>query len=141
MTEESCINIINFQQSVQNLCKSKAKTLEKEIFSLKFKILLLIFTAKNISPTKIKDELFLAKSNVAMFCKNLVNDRKVEFLEDKKDHRAISYNLTKSGEKYVASRLKEFSKIFEEQYTASSLMKIEKNINNLCESLKVKKGE
>lgn len=141
MIYESCINIINFQQSIQKLCKSKAKTLEKDIFSLKFKILTLIFTAKTISPTKIKEELSLAKSNVAMFCKTLLNEGKIESVEDKKDHRAIYYNLTKTGEKYVSSRLREFSKVFEGQYSVSSLLKIEKNINNLCESLKIKKGE
>ncbi|NCB48171.1 MAG: MarR family transcriptional regulator [Clostridia bacterium] len=141
MTDETCINIINFQQSIQKVCKSKAKTLEKEIFSLKFKILILIFSFKNISPTKIKDELSLAKSNVAMFCKTLQKEGKIESVEDKKDRRAIYYNLTKLGEKYVSSRLKEFSKNFEEKYSVNTLLKIEKNINSLCEILSHQKGE
>jgi len=141
MTDKSCISIINFQQNIQKMCKNKAKTLGKEVFSLKFKILLLIFTTKSISPTKIKDELFLAKSNVAMFCKSLLKEGKIEFVDDKKDHRAISYNLTKTGEKYVVSRLKDFSQLFEEKFNASTILKIEKNINSLSESLSVKKGE
>ncbi len=141
MIDETCINIINFQQCIQKLCKSKAKILEKEIFSLKFKILILIYTSKNISPSKIKEELSLAKSNVAMFCKSLLKEGKIEFAEDKKDRRAIFYNLTKLGEKYVTSRLREFSQIFEEHYNSNTLMKIEKNINNLCETLTIKKGE
>lgn len=141
MTEESCIDIINFQQNVQKLCKSEMKNLEKEIFSLKFKILLLIYSAKNISPTKIKNELFLAKSNVAMFCKNLINEEKIEVVEDKKDHRSIFYNLTKSGEKYVRTRLKAFSQIFEEKYDSDEIAKIENNITSLCEIMSNNKGE
>lgn len=136
MTEESCVKLLSLQQNLERILFFEQKAFGKEIFSLKFKILLLIFTHKSISPSQIKYEMSIAKSNVAMFCKTLIKEEKIEYIEDKKDRRAIRYNLTKSGEQYVKSRLYEFSKIFENTFGATELVKIEKGANILSENLK-----
>lgn len=141
MTNESYINLINFQQKLQNLCKNEEKNLAKEIFSLKFKILLLLFSHKSASPSMIKNEFILAKSNVTKFCKSLENEGKIDLSEDKKDRRAIHYSLTKSGEKYVVDTLAEFSKILATHFSSSTLQKMEKSLANLFDAISEKKGE
>lgn len=141
MTNETYINLINFQQKLQNLCKNEERNLAKEIFSLKFKILLLLFSQKEVSPTTIKNEFLLAKSNVTKFCKMLLNERKIAFHEDKKDRRAIYYSLTKSGEKHVINSLAKFSQVLNSYFSPFTLTKIEKSLTNLCVSLNEKKGE
>jgi len=138
MTNENCIKLINIEQVLRNLLKEKSKSLEKEIFSLKFEILLLIHSQKEISPTKITKELMLAKSNVATFCKTLMEEGKIEMNKSKKDKRSISYTLSKKGQKYVSTNLAEMSKLLGEEF-GDNLLKIEKNANVLFDM--IKKGE
>jgi DNA-binding MarR family transcriptional regulator len=139
MTNESCISALSFQQNIENMCKNNSKNLGKEIFSLKFRVLIEIFTYKKVSPTEIKNELVLAKSNVAKFCKMLVDEGKIESIPDKKDHRAIFYSLTKKGEKYIENCLSEFSKIVEQTFGENVAKKIETEINKIDDIFKTKR--
>lgn len=98
-------NVVKLTQNIQLFFKNFDSELEKEVFSLKFRILLCILEGKQVSPTKLVETLDLAKSNVAKFCKELEEENKICSQVDETDRRGKYYLLTKGGEKYVYSCL------------------------------------
>ena len=75
----------------------------KELFSLNFKILACIYRLGSPSQTEIVQDIDLAKSNVANFCKGLIGRGLITSRADEKDRRIVYYELTKEGKKYVDS--------------------------------------
>ena len=113
---EEAINIYEFILNFEYFCsKEKQDNFNKEIFSVKFKILFFIYKYKKLSPSEIVEFLSMAKSNVALFCKQLLQEQLIISCSDQLDHRIIYYCLTKKGERFV-----------------------EKQFNILCNSLKQK---
>ena len=103
-------SFVKLTQNIQMFFKNFDSKLEREVFSLKFRILLCILENKQISPTKLVETLGLAKSNVAKFCKELEDENKIYSQGDDFDRRGKYYSLTKSGEKYVYSCLASLEK-------------------------------
>lgn len=104
-------NVVKLTQNIQLFFKNFDSELEKEVFSLKFRILLCILEGKQVSPTKLVETLDLAKSNVAKFCKELETENKICSQGDETDRRGKYYLLTKGGEKYVYSCLTSVEKV------------------------------
>lgn len=128
--------------SLQNFCeKTESKDFNKQAFSIKFKILLLIKKYGNISPSTLVENLNIAKSNIAIFCKNLIKENFISCKHDEFDRRIIYYCLTAKGEDYVKSLVsfldKHISLNFEEKQQKSMLKNI-KTINNNLLKLGVK---
>lgn len=107
---ETSKSFVRLTQNIQMFFKNFDSKLEREVFSLKFKILLCILESKQISPTKLVETLGLAKSNVAKFCKELEDENKICSVGDENDRRGKYYSLTKGGEKYVYSCLTSLEK-------------------------------
>ncbi len=103
-------SVVKLTQNIQIFFKNFDSKLERDVFSLKFRILLCILENKQISPTKLVENLGIAKSNVAKFCKELEAENKIFWQSDENDHRGKYYSLTKSGEKYVYSCLTSLEK-------------------------------
>lgn len=99
------LQLLNIGTKVETMFKQD-KEFRKRVFSAQFKILLMLYENKGISPSFIVEELQIAKSNVASMCKQLEEKGFVEHTVDDNDHRIIYYSLTKSGEKYINTELK-----------------------------------
>lgn len=98
--------LVSLALNIQSICQnSKNKELSKEIFSIKFKILFLIKKYEKISPKMLTKKLNMAKSNVALFSKQLLNENLILSITDDIDRRVIYYCLTSQGEKYVGKFL------------------------------------
>ena len=99
---QEIIDFYNFVLNFENFCeKTKDASLNKEIFSVKFKILFFIYFNKQLSPSDLVEMLNMAKSNIALFCKQLLQEQLIISRSDELDHRVIYYCLTKKGQKYV----------------------------------------
>ena len=99
-------NILKLTIELQNFCESTpSEDLNKNILSIKFKILFLIHEYENISPSTLVKELMIAKSNIALFCKQLIDEGYIISNHDEFDHRIIYYCLTSKGKEYVKSFL------------------------------------
>lgn len=137
-------DILLLAMNLQNYCeKTKDKNFNKQAFSIKFKILLLIKKYGNISPSTLVENLNIAKSNIAIFCKNLLKENFIAYKHDDFDRRIIYYCLTPKGEEYVSSLVssldKHLSLNFEEKQQKNMLKNI-KSLNNNLTKIGVKQN-
>ena len=124
---EDAHSIYDFILSFENFCNGKKENnFNKEIFSVKFKILFLVYKYKQLSPSEIVDNLSMAKSNVALFCRQLMQDQLIISSQDQLDHRIIYYCLTKKGEKFVEKQLDFLNNSLKQKFTTAEM----KEINN-----------
>ena len=127
-------DLLNLAINLQNFCQgSSSKELNKEIFSIKFKILFLIKKYEKVSPKILCKKLNMAKSNVALFCKQLLNENLIISTTDDIDRRVIYYCLTSQGVKYVCKFLNLLNNHICQTLEQNKLKDIEKNINTLNE--------
>ena len=129
-------DLLSLAINLQNICQSSNnKQLNKEIFSIKFKILLLIKNYGKVSPKVLCKKLNMAKSNVALFSKQLLNEDLIISTTDDIDHRVIYYCLTSQGEKYVSNFLNLLDKHICQTLDNNKLNDIMQNITNLNRQL------
>ena len=90
---------------------------------------------QQISPTTLVEELKMAKSNVALFCKKLLQEQLIISKQDKLDKRVIYYCLTKKGQKVITNNLKTISDKIVLSSSQSNLKNISKSTKMLYESI------
>ena len=128
----SAKNLLKLAIDLQNFCESSDnKELNKNILSIKFKILLLIQEYGKVSPSTLVEQLKIAKSNIALFCKQLLIEQYIVSKQDEFDHRIIYYCLTKKGDKYVCSFLNLLNNHICQTFEENKLKAIDKNIKNI----------
>ncbi len=110
-------NIIKARILTQNACESFSKdTSKKDSLPVNVRILFMIADYGRVSPTLLIDKLYIAKSNLALMCKQLISDGLIESSSDLRDKRIIYYSLTDKGREFLDSKLES----------------IEYNITRLC---------
>ena len=93
---EDSKNLYSLILRLNKICEgTQNDVFNKQIFSVKFKILFLIYNYGQVSPSVLVEDLNMAKSNVALFCKQLLADQFIIGTPDKFDHRIVYYSLTK----------------------------------------------
>lgn len=129
-------DLLSLAINLQNICQSSnSKQLNKEVFSIKFKILFLIKNYGKVSPKVLCKKLNMAKSNIALFSKQLLNENLILSMADDVDHRVIYYCLTSQGEKYVCNFLNLLDKHISQTFENNKLNDIMRNIINLNRQL------
>ena len=125
---------ILLSMNLQNFCENtNDKNLNKNLFSIKFKILMFIQEYGKVSPSILVNNLNIAKSNIAIFCKQLLNEKYIYCEKDEFDHRIIYYCLTSKGENYITnfeSLLEGHINLNFEDKQKIELIKATKEINN-----------
>ena len=86
-------------------------------------------------------ELNIAKSNIALFCKSLIEDSFLISTQDKFDKRVIYYELTKKGEREVESCINTLNEKFKSLVNEKDIEKSYKAINYLIKILNNNLGE
>lgn len=130
----SAKSLLRLAIDLQNFCESTdSKDLNKNILSIKFKILFLIQEYGKVSPSTLVEELKIAKSNIALFCKQLLIKQYIVSKSDEFDHRIIYYCLTKKGEKYVCNFLNLLDEHICQTFEENKLKSIDKNIKSINE--------
>lgn len=145
MSEENLSKeLILLFMNLQSFCENtNNQELNKNLFSVKFKILTLINEFGKVSPSTLVSSLNIAKSNIALFCKQLLKDKFIDSLQDEFDHRIIYYCLTEKGKKYVSSfesLLNKHISLNLEEKQQEELINATKTINNNLEKLGVKQN-
>ena len=115
---DQAFSFYDFILTFENFCCKHSKdNFNKEIFSVKFKILFFVYKYKKLSPSEIVKFLSMAKSNVALFCKQLIKEQLIISSCDELDHRIIYYCLTKKGEKFVQNNLNLLEELFKQNFS------------------------
>ena len=99
-------NIMRLRILSSNACESFEKQMNKKnLLTTKVRILFLIDEYKTVSPTFLIDRLYVAKSNIALFCKQLLLEGLITSSQDLIDKRIIYYCLTQKGKEFLKSKL------------------------------------
>lgn len=139
---EDSKNIYSLILSLNKICENtQDEVFNKQIFSVKFKILFLIYSYGQVSPSVLVEDLNMAKSNVALFCKQLLAEQLILGTPDKFDHRIVYYSLTKKGQKQVESNLSCLQVHFENCFSQMGLKNISKNSKNILQNISKNGGK
>ena len=99
-------NMMRLRILSSNACESFEKQMNKKnLLTTKVRILFLIDEYKTVSPTFLIDRLYVAKSNIALFCKQLMLEGLISSSQDLIDKRIIYYCLTQKGKEFLKSKL------------------------------------
>ena len=122
---------------LQLLCEGFDETNKNAVMTAKFKVLLELSFAEKLTPSKLKQSVGLAKSNVAGLCNKLLEEGLIEKTRDTFDNRAIFYMLTQKGKNELENDLQKMEKnIKNELEYKNNFDKIEKISKELFELVK-----
>ena len=134
---ERISRILELAIRLENLCEGFDETNKSAVLTSRVKILLELNKKDFVTPNALKNNVGLAKSNIAILCNSLVEEGFVDKTRDKIDTREILYSLTDSGKKFVEQYLKQAKKNFEGQLAYKDNMEqIEAKANDLFELVK-----
>ena len=119
---------------LENLCEGFDATTKSATLTSKIKVLLELSKAESVTPATLQVKVGLAKSNLAILCNKLIDEKLIDKKRDEFDGREISYSLTKNGEEELVSYLKKAQKNFERQLAYKNNMKqIDESVKDLTE--------
>ena len=119
---------------LENLCEGFDVTTKSAPLTSKIKVLLELSKADSVTPATLQLKVGLAKSNLAILCNKLIDEKLINKKRDEFDGREISYSLTKSGEEVLVHYLQKAQKNFERQLAYKNNMKqIDESVKNLTE--------
>ena len=98
---------------------------KKSNLTLKMKTLFLLSIHKELTPTKLIESLGLAKSNLTILCRSLLEEGLVTVRKSESDKRTITYILTNKGEKQLKNYLNQI------KIDNINLFKSEKGVKSL----------
>lgn len=134
---EDTKTIVSLVSRLQLLCEGFDDTNKSAIISSKFKVLLELSKKSYLSPAEIKQNLGLAKSNVAGLCNKMAEDGEIEKIKDKFDSRSIYYALTSAGKQKLETMLAQMDKNIKGQLAyKNNFAKIAKTSRELFELVK-----
>ena len=120
----------------QSACESQEKELSKKNFlSTDTKIMFLIDSYERISPSFLTQRLKIAKSNIALMCKKLIENGYISQTPDLKDKRIVYYCLTNLGKDYLNEKLSEIQNNLEAVCIKDNIDNINGCIQDLNEML------
>lgn len=112
---------------------------KKTNLTLKMKMLFLLSTHGELSPNSLISSLGLAKSNLTILCRSLLEEGLIEVKKSETDKRTISYILTNKGEKQLKTYLNQLKvdniNLFKSERSVKTL---EKKLGEVLELLNKK---
>ena len=118
-------SVLMLTSKLQNLCEGFDETNKSAVFSAKIKILLEISSSEKATPSFLKSQVGLAKSNIAIMCNKLINTRE------------ITYKMTEKGDEYLNNFLIVSKKNFERQLAyKNNTNEINKQVEILLDMVK-----
>ena len=127
-------NIVSLIARLQNLCEGFDDTNKSAVITAKVKILLELSKADCVTPTVLKRSVGLAKSNVALICRKLIEEGLVSKSKDSFDTREIFYSITDKGKKCLDEFLTKAQRNFESELAyKNNIKQIDAAINDLLQ--------
>ncbi len=105
-TNESNIfskNIIELKLISDRLAEGKGEN--SQIFSNMYQILYIIEKKEIVTPKELMAELNIAKSNLAILARKMINDGQIESHKDLNNRREIYYSITPLGSEQLKLKL------------------------------------
>ena len=110
--------LLELQALSQSLCEQSNSVTT----NLKLRLLFLIDKLVYATPAVLMSKLSLVKSNLALICKQLINEELIEAKKKSGDKRSIVYFITPNGKKVLEEALEAISKNFRDDEIDYSLL-------------------
>lgn len=110
--------LLELQALSQSLCEQSNSVTT----NLKLRLLFLIDKLIYATPAVLMSKLSLVKSNLALICKQLINEELIEAKKKSGDKRSIVYFITPNGKKVLEEALEAISKNFRDDEIDYSLL-------------------
>lgn len=107
--------IVSTCSRLENLCEGFDISSKSTLISSKFKVLVELSEKPKTSPSMLIDRLGLAKSNLALLCKSMVQEGLIEKTKDEFDSRVVFYSLTENGKTMLENNLNLMAENFTKQ--------------------------
>jgi len=119
---------------LESLCEGFDVTTKSATITSKIKILLELSKAELVPPAVLQVKVGLAKSNLAIICNKMIEEKLIDKNRDGFDAREIFYSITDEGKKVLNLYLNKAQKNFERQLAYKNNMKqIDEKIKDLNE--------
>lgn len=105
--------------------------LKNSQLTMRLKVLFVINNNKNCSPSLLIDKLCIAKSNLAIICKGLIDEGLILSEKNEADKRNIYYNITPKGEEELIKFYNQLEQNILSMVNPKDLKVIEKKIDEL----------
>lgn len=124
-------NIVELKLITDRIAEGKGD--DAGIFSNAFQILFLLDKRDNVTPKEIINELNIAKSNLAILAKKMIEDGQIESHKDQENRREIYYRITPYGKEILLNKLNqiEYSCDFETKKVTNILIKAVEELRKL----------
>lgn len=124
---------INLRILLEQICESDDKEtgVKDSQLTMRMKVLFTISSVKNCPPAQIIEQLCIAKSNLAILCKGLLDEGLITSEKTESDKRNIYYNLTKKGEEELNHYFDALEKKTTGKLSGKDLKIIEKKVDDL----------
>lgn len=119
--------------NTHNLCKRQNSELYKDLFSIQYSILFYLYKNNKVTPTELVQNLGIAKSNIATFCKNLEKKKQITHVKSEEDKRSICYTLTDYGKKYVVKLQEKFCDVLGGSFSSSSEREVANKLQEILD--------
>lgn len=125
--------IVELRIMLQNLCDgfSLDEANKKNMLSMDKKVLFMLSSNKDCAPSVLIETLGVAKSNLALLCKSMVNEGTISVSKSETDKRNVFYNITELGK----TKLNEFYLNLEKETTKGLTEKEQKLAEKKLEEL------
>ena len=126
-------NIIELKIIADRLAEGENS--DTEIFTNMHQVLFILSRKETVSPKEIIAELNIAKSNLAILAKKMIESGYIESHKDKNNKREIYYNITDAGLDVLQKRLDTIDEIYggSTKTLASTLAKVVEELKKLEE--------
>ena len=124
-------NIVELKLITDRIAEGKGD--DAGIFSNTFQVLYLLDKRDNVTPKELINELNIAKSNLAILAKKMIEDGQMESHKDQDNRREIYYNITPYGRELLLGKHNqiEYSCDFETKKVTNILMKAVEELRKL----------
>lgn len=105
LTNEEINNFASRIVDLKLLCDRLAEGEDSRIFTIKYQFLYLIKASGRIAPSELMVKLNMAKSNIAILAKKMINEGLINSIKDENNKKQIYYVLTELGNRDINSCL------------------------------------
>jgi len=138
MRRESSSKLVALQILLEGITDSNLNKPKSEGLSIKNKVLFIIENNPNCSPATIIHQLNIAKSNLAIMCKGLIDIGLIDAKRCEEDKRNIVYNITEKGQKEVNELLEDLDHKIVDLFSPREIKALDKKTQEI--SLLMAKG-
>ena len=124
--------VVSLACKLTDLCEGFDESNKSCVMNSKFRVMMVIDKYGSVCPSVLKDEVAIAKSNLTILCKKMIENGEVEKVKDLLDGRCVKYKLTEKGRNYLYERLSVMENNF---ISAVSYKNNLQNIKQVAESL------